>query len=435
MAQTKRPGSGAAGYLAGVAALALAIGLTAPSGQAAANEELESLKQAVEELTRRIQEIESREARKEELRSRIQELESRETEKAEVAEETEWRVDELETAVDRIDSQVGSRAVVNAFDALSFDFGGFLDLSASHIRGDNENVTTFNRQVAELLIRAKLEPNVDLFLAQSFLRKEEPDFSDPTRPDIGNLNDVNTDTVLAWANYRYDDLLQVQAGRFLTPHGIVNIDHFPAVLLDPDQPQFLRPFNGQTIFPNFSNGIQVHGATFLGSSLDADRVGYNLYTGSFSGNSTDFNFGGRLEYTLGGTGLTVGANATYGEREEDFNSNFFVYGADLKFDLGQFLLESEVFVTEEDVGDDRFAGYIQPAYRFTNQWTGFYRFDYLDAGDDSRSLDRLGISIEHAFGLSYTPTPRIHLRAIGRVTEFDRDEKAETAQLSATFSF
>lgn len=420
MSLTGRPSGRASRFTAGVAALALAVGMAAPMGSAAANDEIESLKQAVDELNRRIQEIEQREAEKEE-----------------VAEETDWRVDELETAVDRIDDQVGSRAVVNAFDAVKLDFGGFLDLSASHIRGDNDSVTTFNRQVAELLIRAKLEPNIDLFLAQSFLRKEEPDFSDPTRPEIGDLSDVDTDTVLAWANYRYDDLLQVQAGRFLTPHGIVNIDHFPAVLLDPDQPQFLRPFGGQTIFPNFSNGLQVHGGAFLGGGLDADRVGYNLYAGSFSGNATDFNFGGRLQYTLGGTGLTVGANATYGERDDDtpFDTEFFVYGADLKYDFGRFLWENEIFVTDEDVGDDRFAAYTQPAWRFSDQWTGFYRFDYLDAGSDPVSLENRGISIEHAFGLSYTPSPRVHLRAIGRVTEFGREETAETGQLSATFSF
>lgn len=396
--------------------------------QASSDAELQELRQQMEEINRRIEELERRE---ESTRTEP----PADAELQETVEDTQWRVDELETVVDRIDDQVGSRAVVSAFDALQLDFGGFVDLAATHVRGDDDSATSFNRSVAELLIRAQLLDDWDLFLAQAFVRKSDPDFSDPARPTFADLDSVVSDTVLAWANYRHSDVLQFQAGRFITPHGIVNIDHFPALLLDPDQPQFLRPFARQTIFPNFTNGFQIHGAQFLGGGIGADQVSYNLYAGNFAGNATEFNVGGRLEYQLGGTGLAIGLNATYGEREREVESRYIVYGADLEFDQGPIIWQNEIFVTNEDRGESRFAAYSQPGWRLSDRWTAFYRFDYLERGSDPVTLQDLQQSTEHSLGLSFRPNRNVHLRAIGRHTAFDRDADAQTAQLSATFSF
>lgn len=371
----------------------------------------------------------------EENREAVKQVQAQAKETQAAVEENDFRLGDLETVVGRIDRQVGSRAVVNAFDAVQLDFGGFLDLAATHVNGESDSVTSFNRIVAELLVRAKLEDNWDLFWAQSFLRKTDPDFTDPERPSFDNLNSVATDTVLAWANYRYTDSLQFQGGRFITPHGIVNIEHFPATLLDPDQPQFLRPFSGQTIFPNFTDGLQVHGKKFLGDGLDADEIAYRVYTGNFAGNATEFNVGGRLEYNVGGSGLTVGVNATYGDRSGDVDADYFVYGGDLRYDAGPILWKNEIFATEEERGGNRFAAYTQPAWRFTDDWTGFYRFDYLEAGNDPVTLADLQTSVEHSLGVSYQPNANVRLRGILRQTDFDTDDDAQTVELSATLSY
>jgi len=371
----------------------------------------------------------------EQTRKQVEETRQQVEETQAAVEDTDYRVADIESVVERIDRQVGSRAVVNAFDAVQLDLGGFLDLAATHVNGEADSATSFNRIVAELLVRAKLHERWDIFWAQSFIRKSDPDFSDPRNPDFGNLDSVNTDTVLAWTNFRYTDALQFQAGRFITPHGIVNIEHFPATLLDPDQPQFLRPFSGQTIFPNFTDGFQIHGKQFLGDGLDADEFAYRLYTGNFAGNATEFNVGGRLEYNLGGTGLTVGLNATYGDRSSEVDADYLAYGGDIRYDAGPILWKNEVFLTEEDIGDDRFAAYTQPAWRFTDAWTGFYRLDYLDSGNDPETLVDRNDSVEHSVGLNYQPNPNVRLRAILRQTEFDTDDDAQSVELSATLSY
>jgi hypothetical protein len=158
-----------------------------------------------------------------------------------------------------------------------------------------------------------------MFVAQAFIREGSPTFKDPqgrTDPDI-NLG-LSAPTVIAWGNYRYSDKLQVQAGRFITPHGIINIDHFPAVLLDTEQPQFLRPFGGATMFPNFVNGVHLYGQAFAGMD-GKGLLKYHLFGANFAGLATEVTAGGRLAYTLGDTGWTVGGNYSYGERANSGN--------------------------------------------------------------------------------------------------------------------
>jgi len=357
-------------------------------------------------------------------------------------ETTKQRVKRLESIAQRVDEQVGSAAVVNAFDAVELNLGGFLDLAATHVNGEDESVTSFNRQVAELLISADIAEDWRIFWAQSFLRKSGPNFTqnpstaDTASPDFDNLDGAETDTVLAWVNYQHSDAVQVQAGRFVTPHGIINQQHFPASLLDATQPQFLRPFSQQTIFPNFTNGIQLHGSTFLGSGLDADQLSYNLYTGSFTGNSNEFNVGGRAAYNVGSLGLTVGANIAYGDRTDERNADYVVVGGDIEYDAGPIIWKNEIFATDEDVGDDRLAAYTQPGYRLSDRWTAFYRFDYLDRGSDPETLAARLESIEHSLGLNFQPHSNVRLRGIVRNTNFDEsDDDAQTVELSATLSF
>lgn len=118
----------------------------------------------------------------------------------------EERLDSVEDSVANVDQKVGSRAVVNAFDAVEFNFGGFLDLAATHVRGEDSSATSFNRQVFELLLGATLYENWELFVAQAFQRKTSVDFSDRRNPDFANRDSpVDTDTVIAWANYRHED--------------------------------------------------------------------------------------------------------------------------------------------------------------------------------------------------------------------------------------
>lgn len=386
------------------------------------------------------------------LQEEVNELKQRQPAKGEVAlapenppspderiQDLEERIEETEELVSIIDERVGSRAVVNAFDASDLNIGGFVDLATTHANGADSSATSFNRQVFEVLVSAELGEYWDLFVAQAFVRKTAPDFSDRQNPDFADINNVATDTVLAWADYRHNEMLNLQLGRFITPHGIINIEHFPALLLDPEQPQFLRPFIGQTMFPNFTDGFQMHGMKYFGTTEQND-LSYNIYTGNFAGNATDFNYGGRIAYRLGSSGLTFGANMAKGTRTDQFDSDYYLYGADILFDNGAILWKNEVFVTDEDRGNDRFAFYTQPAWRVDDHWTLFYRFDYLDAGSNPVSLLEIGESTENVLGISFRPNPNVHLRNIWTYKSFDStnllsSEDSWLWQFSATLSF
>ncbi|RMD64772.1 MAG: hypothetical protein D6826_01700 [Alphaproteobacteria bacterium] len=372
------------------------------------------------------------------LSSELQELKRRLEKSAEKQSEQSERLDELEDVATSMEERIGSRAVVKAFDAAELNLGGFLDMAATHVEGEDDGATNFNRIVFELLAGATLWEDWELFVAQAFLRKSGIDFSDRTNPDFADLGSVATDTVIAWGNYHYSDLLNVRAGRFITPHGIINIEHFPFVLLDPEQPQFLRPFSGQTIFPNFTDGLQVHGQTFM---ANGDALSYSVYGGNFAGNSTDFNFGGRVAYALGDIGLTLGLNSTYGKRADSFSdSDYVVYGGDILYDKGPILWKTEIFATSENRGSDRFAFYTQPAWRISDMWTLYYRFDYLDAGDDPITLSEIGQSTEHVGGVVFDVNSNVRLRAKYTFKQFEDtatqpEADAHILQLSATFNF
>ncbi len=349
--------------------------------------------------------------------------------------EVSERLDELEGVVIDVEDRVGSRAVANAFDAERLDIGGFLLSTLTHVDGEDGSATSFNRQVFELLVRANLSDDFSMFVAQAFIREASPSFIDPEGrrdPDF-NLG-TGAPTPIAWANYRLSDAFNVRVGRWVTPHGIINIDHFPAILYDTEQPQFLRPFSGQTIFPNFQTGVQIHGKQFAGFG-GRGRFDYNFYVGNFGGNQDNFNAGGRLAYTFGDSGITFGVNGAFGRRSEVGDSDYKLVGLDLLYDKGPILWKTEYHTTDEDLGLNRTAFYTQPLWRIDNRWAAFYRYDFLDDGTV------FGDRTEHAFGLTYNPIPNVRVRGTATFRSFDagqngfREADARLYQLSTTFSF
>lgn len=354
-------------------------------------------------------------------------------------ERTNARLADVEEIALDVDERVGSRALVRAFDAESFDLGGFFHTAATLVDGRDNTEVAVNRMTFELLARARINDDWSLFAAQAFIRESDLNFADPTnRLDPNFRVETRTPLVIATATWKPNNAFELDLGRFLTPHGIVNIEHFPATLLDPEQPQFLRPFGAQTIFANFMNGAKVGGKVFNPGGL-AGEFGYTAYVGSFVNNSDSFNYGGRVHYKFGDSGLTGGLNAGGGRREGE-DSDYVLFGADLLYDKGPILWKNEVYITDEDVGDDRLAFYSQPAWRIDDRWTAFYRFDFLDDGTPE------GDKIEHSFGINFNPHKNVRLRAIARLNRFERvpatpehpefpDANLEAYQLSATFSF
>ncbi len=342
----------------------------------------------------------------------------------------EQRMDEMESYIIELEEKVGERTLASSFDSIGFDIGGFLHTAYTHIDTDSGSQGSFNRNNFELLVSAQLNDSWSAFIASGFLREsDDPLVGDVLkniqRPVFNNKN--KTPSIIAYANYQHNDTLNVRIGRQLTPHGIVNIEHFPASLLDTEQPQFLRPFNGNTLFPNFFTGINLHGKGFYTNSAPF----YSLYLGNYNDLPNSTIGGARLGLGLFDQSLEVALNFHSGDRTS-LKDRYNMAGIDVKLDYKSWLIKSEYYTTSEQASIlDREAFYIQPALRFNEHWVGFFRYDTLDNPSSN------GEQTENSIGINYIPSSNVQLRAIVRNTRFkdQNNFKADAVQLSGTFSF
>ncbi len=350
------------------------------------------------------------------------------------------RIDELEDSVGDVTEKTGNRAIVQAYDGIKLDIGGFLHTAYTYVDGEDNSEGSFNRQNFELLLGAELTESWTAFVAAGYLRESDDPFvvSGDRRDPQFNTNNRNP-LIIGWVNYAYNDQVNIRAGRIITPHGIINIEHFPATLLEPEQPQFLRPFGGNTLFPNFSTGVQFHGKKFTGKNI----LSYTSYATNATG-SDDANdeliVGGRVALGNSAGNWDIGLNYSDSYRQSTDSDNELV-GIDLRLRYQSFEMKAEYYTTDEDSGGDREAYYIQPIWHASNKWSLFYRYDFLDAGDV------LGESTENVFGVNYLPNKNVRLRLTYTLKEFDEgftdstlttsllDADADIIQVSGTFSF
>ena len=364
------------------------------------------------------------------------------------------RLSEIENVVYDLDEKVGSKSLAKAFDASRFDIGGFVNTAFTHVEGEDGSASAWNRQNFELLIRADLNDQWSAFFAGGWLREGNIGFDDDgdgtlneagerRNPDFAIESGVAAGTrnpqIIAWANYKHNDAFNLKMGRMITPHGIINIEHFPNILLDQEQPLFLRPFGGQTMFPNFTTGLQAHGKFFFGN----DTLEYNAYSAAAQDAAEELIHGSRIGYTFGDEGISIGINAAHGSRSEAASTgDYTLVGADLLIDKGQLLWKNEIFSTSEEDALGRLAFYTQPAWEISDQWTVFYRYDFLDDGTNTISAvpDNEGNVTEHMLGINFLPLPSVRTRLTATRRDYHStgtidDAQADIYQFSTTYSF
>lgn len=348
------------------------------------------------------------------------------------------RVEELEEYTDSIDKYFTQDALVGSFESIKMDFGGFLHSAYTHVEGEAASASSFNRQNVELLVRADLSERWSIFFAGGYLRESDDPFEvgSITEPEFNSRN--KNPNIVSWANYRHDDFFNVKIGRILTPHGIVNIEHFPAGLVDPEQPQFLRPFSGNTIFPNFVTGLQLHGRAAVNSS---NYLSYAAYVGNFSGVPDEELGGIRLAANLWSNLLEVGVNSATNNRRlaDGSNDGVSLNGVDIRVEAGRLSWKTEFFETRGEREGSRRAAYTQPAWTLAERWVVFAKLDYLDAGSVAGQENE---STEAVLGVNYLPQSNIRMRLTytdktfkNANTATGNDVSADVFQASATFSF
>ncbi len=206
--------------------------------------------------------------------------------------------------------------------------------------------------------------------------------------------------------YYLNRYLNFRLGRFLTPGGIWNVDHYPPFVLTQDRPQHIRK-----IFPQLQDGLQL-----LGSANMADVVtDYILYVSNGQGNTGhgDGNenkaVGTRLKFKLPYLSR-LEAGFSYYLEEKNNEDDVRAAGADLVIQWGGLKFQGEYakeFI-EPAVGSffQEIGYYAQLQYDY-RKWTLGYRYDWYDkntkADNDRKTINTIV--------LNYHFTPDVVVKA------------------------
>jgi hypothetical protein len=211
----------------------------------------------------------------------------------------------------------------------------------------------------------------------------------------------------AYLSYSLSDALNVRVGKFVTPAGIWNQTPVPVF-----KDTFSKPRLSMEIFPRFSTGAMVYGATPL---LNSD-IEYSVFTQIGSDLDPVYN---NIEAENGAGGsLTVlvdnwFAGVAIGQYKNIQLADKTRYvGIYQNYSNGPFKLTAEAFVTydEYDVAglSDRCykkqSYYVQGAYKVLPKLTAVWRNEYFknEVNNDKGTINTIG--------LNYKPLPAISFK-------------------------
>ncbi len=358
--------------------------------------------------------------------------------------ELQKSVADLENELLDLKVQKSSRVGISAFDAMKFDFGGFISQTWTlNHGGDFSSENSFDQTNVELLLSADITEKDRFFSALGYLRQHdfenEHTLEDVDLREFGGNNNRNP-AIIAWWRHAFSDTFDVKAGRFITPWGIINVEHFPPTLMELNQPNFLRPFPGNTIVPNFLNGLEAH------KSIPTANLDINAYVGNFSGYTGEAITGARLVWSPLGEEVKIGASYQNGVKQfsssdelgGETDDRYNAFGVDLFLDYDRYGLKAEWLTSTFDDEGDEEAFYAQPFIR-AGDFVFFYRYDFIDlAGNVDAARDE----VEHIIGANYFVDENVRLRLQYTVnmyevdTDFDgEDRDFNQLQASVTASF
>jgi hypothetical protein len=250
----------------------------------------------------------------------------------------------------------------------------------------------------------------------------------------------------AWLEYTLDGYLTVRAGQWLTPYGIWNVDHGSPTVIGVYRPYIV----GEGLFPEHQTGIELHGEFYAGNT----QIGYHLTLSNGRGPTDayldlDHNkaVGARLfvetdelpgSLTLGVSGYrgnytdrpdnpvvfdlvdgpVVGDAVTLRYRE-------LAFAADLKWQWGDFLLQSEWILADTAYQDEvrptttpipgippafapdarRVGYYVLAGYR--TPWWNLMPFVIWQSYDNPLQVDVNEVQL----GVNLRPVPQVVLKA------------------------
>ncbi|MBE9502570.1 MAG: porin [Proteobacteria bacterium] len=181
-------------------------------------------------------------------------------------------------------------------------------------------------------------------------------------------------------DYNYNPYLNLRAGRYLTPAGIWNVEHYTPFVATQEKPQHI-----QNIFPKHMDGVQLFG-TVTKNDVVTD---YIAYMSNGSGNTghgdenDDKSLGGRLRFKFPLLLRTELGLSTYREKD-NADTELKAHGVDLNLHWKTFKLQAEYAKGTYDpvsgTDYDRVGYYGQLTYGMGKLET-IYRYDWYDAND------------------------------------------------------
>lgn len=250
----------------------------------------------------------------------------------------------------------------------------------------------------------------------------------------------------AYLEYDVHPYITVQAGSFLTPYGIWNVDHGAPVIIPVVRPYILN----EQLFPERQAGLHVYGRVPAGDYV----LGYNLTLSNGRGYFDQFRdldqtkaFGGRLQFETPWLGaLRFGASAYHGrfvDRDSDVLAmnpstgridnvtptgtryDELALAGDILWDWEGFHLQAEVVgrsfsfldgAREADAGGFRpdsyaLGGYVLLGYRFNVLWNvmPFVFYQRYKREESSRTATFSALE-NYQVGVNFRPTPEIVLK-------------------------
>ena len=229
----------------------------------------------------------------------------------------------------------------------------------------------------------------------------------------------------AWGEYVHSDALTLRRGLILTP-GYWNVNHYPNVVLSTRRPLMVRK-----VFREAFVGIMGYGSKYW----DDFGVTYYGYVGN--GESDFFTkhddnegkaVGGKLSFhlpTRGKLDMFDLGFSVYQESPSDEDRNL-TWGLEAQLRKGPWEVLTEFAM--RDAEEDRTGFYLQPSYRFDEQWAMFYRCDLL-------SIPHSGETQEHYVGVNFRPIPDISLKLEYFYSRRSYDADASGVAASVPFAF
>ena len=296
---------------------------------------------------------------------------------------------------------------------------GFMLISASHAAGSNaleEEVTVLKEDAAEMNSRLDDMLTVSGYTDTEYTISKQPgdashgfrlhhlslffekriteqwrffseiEYEDAPKHETGTTQgEIFAEAVNLSYAWRPDASFRL--GRFFTPAGLWNVDHYPPFVPTQELPLHIR-----LIFPQIFDGAMAYGIRPLAGSF----LKYDLYWGNGEGNT-----GSKDENSHKAAGLNVGLllpflklteiGLTYYRDTDNLNTEKVASGAHVKVKTGSFAFQSEyargkhTLVTGANYVNTGY--YAQFMYDLVSDWTVGLRHSFYDNNSATDKVD------------------------------------------------